>query len=64
MFSNFRKGYQNRRGYFPNSEYVKIFGVIAGLLFLEWVFESENEKVGQDKDIWLSETIKRISETA
>lgn len=63
LISAFKVGYQNCRGYFPDHENIKTFGVISSLLLLEWIFESESDRVWQDKAQWLPEIIKTIKET-
>ena len=63
LIAAFRVGYQNCYNCFPDRQNIKTFGVLSSLLFLEWVFESENDRVRQDKIRWLPEIIKSMKET-
>ena len=60
LITAFRDGYQNKRGCFPSSEKLEPFGVVGSLLWLEWVFESENQQVREDKAQWLDSVIRTV----
>ena len=62
LISAFREGYRDRRGYFPCSEDVKTFEVLNSLLLLEWIFESESDRVREDKAKWITQIVKTIQE--
>ncbi len=49
LISTFREGYRERRGFFPRSEDVRTFEVMDSLLLLEWILESNSERIWQDK---------------
>ncbi|MEB3357738.1 MAG: phosphotransferase [Synechococcales bacterium] len=57
LIQNFREGYRQVRGYVPNEKDIRTAAVMASLLYLEWVFESENDKVREDKAEWLPDII-------
>lgn len=63
LIAAFRSSYRNHRGYFPDPEYVRTFEVMSSLLLLEWIFESDNEKVRDDKAKWLPSIINTIQAT-
>jgi Ser/Thr protein kinase RdoA (MazF antagonist) len=60
LIESFRKGYGSVTGAVPRGEDIRLFGILASLLFFEWVFESENEQVYQDKSEWLPGMIEEI----
>lgn len=60
LIERFRDGYRSVTGAVPNGEDIRLFGILASLLFFEWVFESENEQVYQDKSEWLPGMIEEI----
>ena len=62
LISAFREGYRDRRGYFPHGEDVRTFEVISSLLLLEWIFESESDRVREDKAKWITQIVKTIQE--
>lgn len=62
LISAFREGYRDRRGYFPRSEDVRTFEVMSSLLLLEWIFESESDRVREDKAKWITQIVKTIQE--
>ena len=64
LISAFREGYQDRRGYFPHGEDVRTFEVMSSLLLLEWIFESESDRVREDKAKWIAQIVKTIQETS
>ena len=63
LISIFGESYYNKRGCLPNNEDIKTFEVISSLLLLEWIFESNSEKVREDKTMWLGQIIKTIRES-
>jgi Ser/Thr protein kinase RdoA (MazF antagonist) len=60
LIESFRDGYHSVTGAVPHGEDIRLFGILASLLFFEWVFESENEQVYQDKSQWLPGMIEEI----
>lgn len=58
----FRETYEAVRGYLPDSEEIRTASVLAGLLYLEWVFESENDGVREDKSEWIPSVISDIQQ--
>lgn len=57
LIRHFRSGYQAIRGTIPSNEQIRTAGVMASLLYLEWLFESENDRVREDKAEWLPSII-------
>jgi Ser/Thr protein kinase RdoA (MazF antagonist) len=53
LIRSFREAYEDTRGYFPEDEEIELGAVTAGLLYLEWVFETENDEVREAKAGWL-----------
>ena len=63
LIAAFRVGYLDRRGCMPDRESIKTFEVTSNLLFLEWIFESENDSVWKDKAQWPPKIIRSMEET-
>ena len=61
LIAAFRAGYRDYRS-FPNYD-IETFKVLSSLLLLEWIFESKNDRVRQDKIRWVPEIIKTMKET-
>ena len=59
----FRKSYHALRGYLPSNEDIRTFEFMSSLLLLEWIFESEREKVREDKAMWLGQIVESIRES-
>ena len=57
----FRKAYEASYGSFPNSAHIRQVQVLSDLLFLEWVFESPNPKVREQKMQWVEGTLENIA---
>ncbi|MGL4608114.1 MAG: phosphotransferase [Trueperaceae bacterium] len=64
LIGAFRESYKITLGSIPSDDDIRTFGVTSCLLFLEWVFESSNEKVRQDKAMWLPSTIETLRKLA
>lgn len=60
LISVFRESYQHQRNCVLDYKMIETFEAIASLLFLEWVFENDNEKVRCDKAKWIPEIMKRM----
>ena len=59
LIAAFRAGYRDYRS-FPNYD-VETFKVISSLLLLEWIFESESDRVRQDKIRWVPEIVETMT---
>ncbi|MBX3002117.1 MAG: phosphotransferase [Caldilineaceae bacterium] len=62
LIERFREGYRIFTGAVPHGEDIRLFGILASLLYFEWVFESENEQVYQYKSEWLPGMIEEIKQ--
>lgn len=57
----FRHAYEATYGSFPDPAHIRQVQVLSDLLFLEWVFESPNPKVREQKMQWVESTLENIS---